>query len=68
MNLGQIEALIAKNLTITDPRLMDGVIGAVLDAIAAEREACARMAEEPYELTSDEAHRIANAIRAGGEK
>jgi hypothetical protein len=37
-DLEQIEAIIAKNLTITDQRLMDGVIGAVMDAVAAERE------------------------------
>jgi len=36
-------------------------------AKAAEREACAKLAEDPYEFTSDEAHRIANAIRARGE-
>ena len=35
---------------------------------AHEREACARVAEEPYEFTSNEAHRIAAAIRARGEK
>ena len=40
MNLEQIEAIIAKNLTITDQRLMDGVIGAVLDAVAAEAAKC----------------------------
>jgi hypothetical protein len=33
-------------------------------AIAAEREACAKLAEEPYEFTSEEAHRIAASIRA----
>jgi len=38
MNLEQIEAIIAKNLTITDERLMDGVIGAVMDAVAADRK------------------------------
>jgi hypothetical protein len=35
---------------------------------AAEREACAMVAEEPYEFTSNEAHRIAAAIRARGNK
>jgi hypothetical protein len=35
---------------------------------AAEREACAKLAEEPYEFTSEEAHRIASAIRARGEQ
>lgn len=36
-------------------------------AIETEREACARVAEEPYEFTSEESHRIAAAIRARGE-
>ncbi len=35
-------------------------------AIETEREACARVAEEPYEFTSEESHRIAAAIRARG--
>ena len=35
---------------------------------AHEREACAKLAEEPYEFTSEEAHRIASAIRARGEQ
>ena len=34
---------------------------------AAEREACAKVAEEPYEFTSAEASRIATAIRARSE-
>ena len=33
---------------------------------AAEREACAKVAEEPYEFTSEESHRTAAAIRARG--
>ena len=33
---------------------------------AAEREACAKVAEEPYEFTSEESHRIAASIRARG--
>ena len=49
------------------------VIGEPLRRFAAlvaahEREACAKVAEEPYEFTSDEASRIAAAIRARGEK
>lgn len=31
---------------------------------AKEREACAKLAEEPYEFTSNEAHKIATIIRA----
>ena len=38
----------------------------VQDAILAEREACAKVAEEPYEFTSEESHRIATAIRERG--
>ena len=70
-DLEQIEAVIAKNLTITDQRLMDGVIGAVMDAIAAEREACAKVAElvaREIDDTNGTATYIANAIRARGEK
>ena len=70
-DLEQIEAIIAKNLTITDQRLMDGVIGAVMDAIAAEREACAKVAElvaREIDDTNGTATYIANAIRARGER
>ena len=35
--------------------------------VAAEREACATLAEEPYEFTSEESHRLAAAIRARGQ-
>ena len=48
-DLEQIEAIIAKNLTITDQRLMDGVIGAVMDAVDAEREACAKLWQKDAE-------------------
>jgi hypothetical protein len=36
--------------------------------VKAERDACAKLAEEPYEFTSNEANRIASAIRARNEK
>ena len=67
--LEQIEAIIAKNLTITDQRLMDGVIGAVMDAVNAEREACAKVAElvaREIDDTNGTATYIAKAIRARG--
>ena len=47
---------------------IDELRQAIEDAVAAEREACAKLAEEPYEFTSEEAHRIAYAIRARGEQ
>ena len=47
---------------------IDELRQAIEDAVAAEREACAKLAEEPYEFTSEEAHRIAAAIRARGEQ
>ena len=65
MNLEQIEAVIAKNLTITDQRLMDGVIGAVSDAVDAEREECAQVCDAV--TWSDEGRYFAKAIRARGE-
>lgn len=70
MNLEQIETIIAKNLTITDQRLMDGVIGAVLDAVAAECEACERLVwdtPEPDDEYVSHREAIAAAIRARGE-
>ena len=65
-DLEQIEAIIAKNLTITDQRLMDGVIEAVMDAVNAEREACALACEKIQ--WSHEAKFFAKAIRARGEE
>jgi hypothetical protein len=47
---------------------IDELRQAIEDAVATEREACAKLAEEPYEFTSEEAHRIASAIRARGEQ
>jgi hypothetical protein len=67
IRLEQIEAIIAKNLTITDQRLMDGVIGAVMDAVAAEREACCRIVYGQCE-SDNVAQRTVDAIRARGEK
>lgn len=42
----------------------EAVYALVQLVITIEREACAKLAEEPYEFTSDESHRIAAAIRA----
>ena len=73
MNLEQIEAIIAKNLTITDQRLMDGVIGAVMDAVNAEREACAKVCDkvktecEEGGVRFTTARTCAKRIRARGE-
>jgi hypothetical protein len=63
-DLEQIEAIIAKHLTITDQRLMDGVIGAVMDAVNAEREACMEVC---WGVGGTEAIACANLIRARGE-
>ena len=73
MNLEQIEAIIAKNLTITDQRLMDGVIGAVMDAVNAEREACAKVCDKVKTECEEGGVRFTTAricakrIRARGE-
>jgi hypothetical protein len=42
MNLERIDEIIAKNITITDQRLYEGVFNAVLEAVSEENEACAR--------------------------
>ena len=63
MNLKLIESIIAENLTITDQRLMDGVIGAVMDAVDAERAACCAIVYG--QCGSDNvAQRTVDAIRA----
>ena len=49
-------------LTLTHQQIREGLKALV----ASEREACAKVAEEPYEFTSEESHRIATAIRARG--
>lgn len=54
MNLERIDEIIAKNITITDKRLYEGVFNAVLEAVNEENEACAKVCEkEQFELTQD---------------
>ena len=48
----------AREAWFPDDLLTDNMVFLLERFAAVEREACARMAEEPYELTSDEAHRI----------
>jgi regulator of protease activity HflC (stomatin/prohibitin superfamily) len=64
MNLERIEAIINKSptLTITDMNLLEGVITVIMEAVTAEREACARLCEEHKAL------RLSEIIRARGEK
>ena len=52
----------------SDEKPLGSVIRFAALVASAEREACAKLAEEPYEFTSEEAHRIASAIRARGEQ
>lgn len=67
MNLERIDEIIAKNVTITDQSLYEGVFNAVLEAVNEENEACALVAES-YEPTCDTCPSgVANAIRARGE-
>ena len=61
MNLERIDEIIAKNITITDQSLYEGVFNAVLEAVNEENEACAKLAG-PH-LGGE----IAAAIRARGE-
>ena len=52
----------------SDEKPLGSVIRFAALVAAHEREACAKLAEEPYEFTSEEAHRIASAIRARGKQ
>ena len=45
VNLELIDEIIAKNVTITDQSLYEGVFSAVLEAIDNENEACAKVCE-----------------------
>jgi hypothetical protein len=74
MNLDRIDEIIAKNITITDKRLYEGVFNAVLEAVNEENEACAKVCEDipvpqgPTELTHiPTLERCAAAIRARSE-
>ena len=56
LTIEQIEKCIADNVTITDWRLLDGVIGAVMDAVvlfAKENEMLLGSLPEPHEHTPD---------------
>ena len=46
MAIDEIEALISKNGSITAQPLMDLIVTVVLEAVEAEREACAKVCEE----------------------
>jgi hypothetical protein len=64
MNLERIDEIIAKNITITDKRLYEGVFNAVLEAVNEENEACAKVAES-YEPRCEVCPGgVSNAIRA----
>ena len=72
-DLERIEAIINKSptLTITDMNLLEGVITVIMEAVTAEREACAKVAElvaREIDDTNGTATYIAKAIRARGER
>ena len=69
-DLERIEAIINKSptLTITDMNLLEGVITVIMEAVTAEREACAKVAESYEPLCDRCPSGVANAIRARGEK
>lgn len=69
MNLERIDEIIAKNITITDKRLYEGVFNAVLDAVNEENEACAKLCDELRDEDGFEPYgtECAAAIRARGE-
>ena len=69
-DLERIEAIINKSptLTITDMNLLEGVITVIMEAVTAEREACAKVAESYEPLCDRCPSGVANAIRARGER
>jgi hypothetical protein len=67
MTIEEIEELIAKNGSITAQPLRDLVVTVVLEAVEAEREACAKVCDDEATIEGV-AQRCAQAIRARGEK
>jgi hypothetical protein len=74
MNLERIDEIIAKNITIRDQRLYEGVFDSVLEAVSEENEACAKVCEglrpskpEYDQRFNDGCTLSAAAIRARGE-
>jgi hypothetical protein len=73
MTIEEIEELIAKNGSITAQPLRDLVVTVVLEAVEAEREACAKVCEETTAAWTQHLYNsgcvdCAAAIRARGEK
>jgi len=64
MTIDEIKDLISKHGSITAQPLMDLVVTVVLEAVAAEREACAAMVEN---MDVQHPKYIADAIRARGD-
>jgi len=67
MTIAEIEDLISKHGSITAQPLMDLVVTVVLEAVAAEREACAKVVENYCGAWDDEGYALMQAIRARGE-
>ena len=63
MTIDEIEDLISKHGSITAQPLMDLVVTVVLEAVAAEREACAKVCDDEATIEGV-AQRCADAIRA----
>lgn len=66
MTIEEIEELIAKNGSITAQPLMDLVVTVVLEAVEAEREACAKVCDDEATIEGV-SQRCAAAIRARGD-
>jgi len=64
MNLERIDEIIAKNITIRDQRLYEGVFDSVLEAVSEENEACAKVCDGWMHANGND---CAAAIRARGE-
>ncbi len=64
MAIDEIEALISKNGSITAQPLMDLIVTVVLEAVEAEREACAKVAEKMLRHYTQAVTGVPEAIRA----
>ena len=67
MTIEEIEKMIAKNGSITAQPLMDLVVTVVLEAVEAEREACAKVCHELERANLYGVKECAAAIRERGK-
>jgi hypothetical protein len=66
--IDEIMAMIAKHGSVTAEPLRDLIVTVVLEAVEAEREACAKVVENYAGAWDDQGFALSQAIRARGQE